>query len=99
MDDLKILPRVELVGVLECAGNGRSFYQPRVAGTQWVFGSVGNGRWTGVRFRDVLQKAGLKESAKEILLDASDSPLGTMPKFQRTLTVQKALDPDTLLAY
>jgi DMSO/TMAO reductase YedYZ molybdopterin-dependent catalytic subunit len=99
MDDLKKLPRVELVGVLECAGNGRSFYQPRVAGTQWAFGSVGNGRWAGVRFRDVLQKAGLKESAKEILLDSSDSPLGSMPKFQRTITVQKALDPDTLLAY
>ena len=99
MDDLKKLPRVELVGVLECAGNGRSFYQPRVAGTQWAFGSVGNGRWAGVRFRDVLQKAGLKESATQILLDGSDSPLGAMPKFQRTLTVQKALDPDTLLAY
>jgi hypothetical protein len=99
MDDLKKLPRVELVGVLECAGNGRSFYQPRVAGTQWAFGSVGNGRWAGVRFRDVLQKAGLKESAKEILLDGSDSPLGSMPKFQRTVTVQKALDPDILLAY
>ena len=99
MDDLKKLPRVELVGVLECAGNGRSFYQPRVAGTQWAFGSVGNGRWAGVRFRDVLQKAGLKESVKEILLDGSDSPLGTMPKFQRTVPVQKALDPDTLLAY
>ena len=99
MDDLKTLPRVELVGVLECAGNGRSFYQPRVAGTQWAFGSVGNGRWAGVRFRDVLAKAGLKESAKHILLDGSDSPLGKMPKFQRTVTVQKALDPDTLLAY
>lgn len=99
LDDLKKLPRVELVGVLECAGNGRRFYQPHVAGTQWAFGSVGNGRWAGVRFRDVLRKAGLKESAKEILLDGSDSPLGTMPKFQRTVTVQKALDPDTLLAY
>src|SRR6202049_2819491 len=99
MDDLKKLPRVELVGVLECAGNGRSFYQPRVAGTQWAFGSVGNGRWAGVRFRDVLQKAGLNASAKDILLDGSDSPLGSMPKFQRTATVQKALDPDTLLAY
>jgi|SRR5579864_2044977 len=99
MDDLKTLPRVELVGVLECAGNGRSFYQPRVAGTQWAFGSVGNGRWAGVRFKDVLAKAGLKESAKHILLDGSDSPLGKMPKFQRTVTVQKALDPDTLLAY
>lgn len=99
LDDLKKLPRVEIVAVLECAGNGRSFYQPRVAGTQWAFGSVGNGRWAGVRFRDVLAKAGLKDSAKEILLDGSDTPLGTMPKFQRTIPVKKALDPDTLLVY
>jgi DMSO/TMAO reductase YedYZ molybdopterin-dependent catalytic subunit len=99
MEDLKKLPRVEFAAVLECAGNGRSFYQPRVAGTQWDFGSVGNGRWAGVRFRDVLAKAGLKDSAKEILLDGADVPLGTMPKFQRTIPVNKALDPDTLLVY
>ena len=99
MDDLKKLPRVEMVAVLECAGNGRSFYQPHVPGTQWEFGSVGNGRWAGVRFRDVLAKAGLKDSAKEILLDGADTPLGAMPKFQRTITVKKALDPDTLLVY
>ena len=99
MADLKKLPRVELVAVLECAGNGRSFYQPRVPGAQWAFGSVGNGRWAGVRFRDVLAKAGLKDSAQEILLDGLDVPLGTMPDFQRTITVKKALDPDTLLAY
>ena len=61
MDDLKKLPRVELVGVLECAGNGGSFYQPHVPGAQWAFGSVGNGRWAGVRLRDVLQRAGIKE--------------------------------------
>ncbi len=99
MDDIKKLPRVELVGVLECAGNGRSFYQPHLPGAQWAFGSVGNGRWAGVRFRDVLAKAGLKDSATEILLDGFDMPLGTMPDFQRTITVKKALDPDTLLAY
>src|SRR3979490_2415783 len=45
MDDLKKLPRVELVSVLECAGNGRSFYQPTLAGLQWQHGAVGNARW------------------------------------------------------
>jgi DMSO/TMAO reductase YedYZ molybdopterin-dependent catalytic subunit len=99
MDDLKKFPRTELVGVLECAGNGRSFYRPRLPGAQWDFGSVGNARWTGVRLRDVLQKAGLKTSAKEILLDGADVPLGKMPDFQRTITADKALHPDTLLAY
>jgi DMSO/TMAO reductase YedYZ molybdopterin-dependent catalytic subunit len=99
MADLKKLPRVELVGVLECAGNGRSFYQPHLPGAQWGFGSVGNGRWAGVRLRDVLQKAGIKSSATEILFDGADVPLGKMPDFQRTITAAKALDPDTLLAY
>ena len=99
MSDLKKFPRTELVGVLECAGNGRSFYRPRLPGAQWDFGSVGNARWTGVRLRDVLQKAGLKTSAKEILLDGADVPLGKMPDFQRTITTAKAIHPDTLLAY
>jgi DMSO/TMAO reductase YedYZ molybdopterin-dependent catalytic subunit len=98
-DDLKQMPRTELVSVLECAGNGRSFYSPRVAGAQWRFGAVGCGRWTGVRLRDVLDKAGLKSSATELLLNGADVPLGKMPAFQRTITVAKALDPDTLLAY
>src|SRR5258708_24129402 len=48
MADLKKLPRVELVSVLECAGHGRSFYQPRVPGTQWPYGSVADGKWTRV---------------------------------------------------
>src|SRR5690242_8444252 len=72
LTDVKKLPRVELVGVLECAGNGRSFYEPRVPGAQWAYGSVGNGRWAGARLRDVLQKAGIKDSAKEILCDGAD---------------------------
>lgn len=99
LDALKNLPRVEMVAVLECAGNGRRFYEPRVAGTQWAFGSVGNGRWAGVRLRDVLAKAGLQSSAKQILCDGADVPLGKMPDFQRTITVEKALHPDTILAY
>jgi DMSO/TMAO reductase YedYZ molybdopterin-dependent catalytic subunit len=99
LDDLKKLPRAEQVGVLECAGNGRSFYEPRMAGAPWAFGSVGNARWTGVRMRDVLNKAGLQGSGKQVLLDGADTPLGKMPDFQRTLTIEKAMDPDTLLAF
>jgi len=99
MADLKKLPRVETVGVLECAGNGRSFYEPHMAGAQWKFGAVGNGRWAGVRLRDLLQKAGVKEGAKEVLFDGADVPLGKMPDFQRTITLEKCLHPDTLLVY
>jgi len=99
LDDLKRFPRSELVGVLECAGNGRSFYSPTVAGAQWRFGAVGNARWSGVRLRDVLGKAGLKPGASHLLLDGADVPLGTMPDFQRTLPVEKGVHEDTLLAW
>ena len=99
LTDLKRFPRSELVGVLECAGNGRSFYSPTVAGAQWRFGSVGNARWSGVCLRDVLQKAGLKSGAAQLLMDGADVPLGTMPDFQRTLPINKGLHEDTLLAF
>ena len=99
LDDLKKFPHVTLVSVLECAGNGRSFYQPRLPGAQWQFGSVGNARWTGVRLRDVLAKVGLKPDATQLLMDGADVPMGKMPDFQRTLEVKKALHPDTLLAW
>jgi DMSO/TMAO reductase YedYZ molybdopterin-dependent catalytic subunit len=99
MEDLKKLPPAELVSVAECAGNGRGFYEPTVPGLQWGNGSVGNGRWRGVRLADVLARAGLKDSAKEILFDGADVPIGTMPDFQRSIPVKKALDANTLLAY
>lgn len=99
LKDLKKLPRVELVGVMECAGNGRSFYVPRVPGLQWTNGSVGNARWAGVRLADVLKRAGIKPSAKHIVFDGADTAIGTMPKFQRSIPVKKALDPDTMLAF
>jgi DMSO/TMAO reductase YedYZ molybdopterin-dependent catalytic subunit len=99
MEDLKKLPTFELVSVVECAGNGRAFYEPSVPGLQWGNGAVGNGRWRGVRLADVLTRAGLRESGKEILFDGADVPLGTMPDFQRSIPVNKALDAHTLLAY
>jgi len=99
MEDLKKLPRVELVSMLECAGNGRSFYQPTLPGLQWQHGAVGNARWGGVRLADVLKKAGYKSSAKEVLFNGADIPIGTMPDFQRALPLEKALHADTLLAF
>jgi DMSO/TMAO reductase YedYZ molybdopterin-dependent catalytic subunit len=87
------------VSVLECAGNGRSFYRPTVPGLQWENGGVGNGRWKGVRLGDILRKAGVKDSGKHVLMDGADAPIGAMPDFQRSLPVGKALAPETLLAY
>jgi sulfite oxidase len=99
MEELKKLPRVELVSVLECAGNGRGLYEPSMPGLQWTYGSIGNARWAGVRLADVLKKAGVQPAAIEIVCDGADVPVGTQPEFQRGIPIKKALDPNTLLAY
>ncbi len=99
MDDLRKLPSVELVAMCECAGNGRSFYEPSMPGIQWTVGGAGNGKWRGVRLADVLKKAGVKPEAKHVLFDGADVPVGTQPEFQRTVPIAKAMRPETLLAY
>jgi DMSO/TMAO reductase YedYZ molybdopterin-dependent catalytic subunit len=99
IDDLRRLPSVEVVSVLECAGNGRGFYEPSVPGLQWGHGAVGNARWRGVRLADVLKRAGLKASTKHVLFNGADAPIGSMPDFERSIPLAKALHPATLLAY
>ncbi len=99
MADLKAMKPVEMVAVLECAGNGRGFYEPSMPGLQWEHGSVGNARWRGVRLADVLKRVGVKPGAKHVLFDGADVPVGTQPEFQRTIPIEKAMDPNTLLAF
>src|ERR1700758_1104278 len=60
-DILHGLPRVELAAVSQCAGNSRIYMQPRVPGAQWANGSMSNALWTGVRLKDVLERAGVKQ--------------------------------------
>lgn len=99
MADLRRLPSVSMPVTLECAGNGRSFFEPPIAGVQWQRGAVGNARWTGVRLADVLKQAGVKPSAKYLWLNGADIPMGTMPDFVRQVPMAKALDRDTILAF
>jgi DMSO/TMAO reductase YedYZ molybdopterin-dependent catalytic subunit len=99
LDDLQALPRATTVATLECAGNGRAFFDPPVAGVQWERGAVGNARWTGVRLSDVLQRAGVGSTGQFVLLDGADRPVGTVPDFTRTLPIAKAIHRDTLLAF
>ncbi len=54
---------VTLRMVIECGGNGRSFFDPPVPGVRWTNGGVGCAEWTGVRVADVVKAAGLKPSA------------------------------------
>jgi DMSO/TMAO reductase YedYZ molybdopterin-dependent catalytic subunit len=99
LGDLRRLPSTTLVVTLECAGNGRAFFDPPVAGVQWEKGAVGTAAWTGVRLVDVLRKAGVRSSARYIWLDGADLGIGRAPDFIRSVPIDKAMHADTLLAY
>lgn len=100
MDDVLQLEKVTIANTLECAGNGRAFFDPKVPGVQWESGAVGNARWGGVRLADVLKKAGVRSSGRHVMFDGADKPpLPTTPDFIRSIPLEKALDPNTLLAY
>ena len=98
LDDLRGFPQESRVVTIECAGNGRAHYDPPVAGVQWQKGAVGTARWTGVRLADVLGRARAKASARYVLLDGADVPSGRC-RLVRQVPIEKAVDPDTLLAY
>ena len=99
LDDLRKMPSATITAVLECAGNGRAFYEPPVAGIQWEKGAVGNARWTGVRMADVLKRAGLRASGRFVTMNGADRGMNQQPDFIRQVPVDKALHPDTLIAY
>jgi sulfite oxidase len=99
LEELRKMPSATVTMTLECAGNGRSFFDPPVAGIQWGKGAVGTGRWTGVRFAELLKRAGPKSTARFVYMNGADRPLGTMPDFVRQLPIEKAMHADTLVAY
>ena len=98
MDDLIRFPQVTMQVVLECAGNGRSLFTPEVDGTPWIRGAVGCSEWTGVRLRDVLKAAGLKETAIYTGNYGADLPIGSGEPFSRGIPIEKAMDEHTLIA-
>jgi DMSO/TMAO reductase YedYZ molybdopterin-dependent catalytic subunit len=100
MDDLKGLPKVTYTAVIQCAGNGRGLFDPRVAGGQWGNGAMGNVTWGGARLKDILAKVGVKGDSVEVAFNGLDSgPLPTVPDFVKSLPVDKALEEDVIVAY
>ncbi len=91
---------VEVTAVNQCSGNSRGFFQPRVVGGQLGHGAMGNAKWKGARLRDVLEKAGLAEGARQVLFNGLDAPPAPLvPDFAKAIDMDQALDPDILLAY
>ena len=101
--ELVSLPAQELTVTVECAGNGRSYFNPKANGEQWSYGAVGNAVWTGTPLRTILEMAGIKPPAVEILCIGADR--GSLPDgtrqvaFERSLPLETGTAPNTLLAW
>jgi DMSO/TMAO reductase YedYZ molybdopterin-dependent catalytic subunit len=96
--DLKRLAQYTVPATLECTGNGRGFYSPKVPGIQWKRGAVGNAEWRGPRLSDVLQLAGMNTAAQYVTFEAADIGVASTPDFIRSLPMTKAMHPATILA-
>jgi DMSO/TMAO reductase YedYZ molybdopterin-dependent catalytic subunit len=98
LDELRKMPSTELVFGFECSGNRRPLQ-----------GLVSNGRWTGVRLRAVLDQVRVKPQAHEFVFFGADHGEEEVEfrgekykldqQFGRSLSRDKALSPEPLLAY
>lgn len=102
-EDVRELPARELRVLLECAGHRRSELDPPVAGVRWELGALSQARWRGCSLATLLQPAEIAPEAVEVVLWGADQALfqqtGEVQPFARSLPLEKALHPDTLLAW
>jgi DMSO/TMAO reductase YedYZ molybdopterin-dependent catalytic subunit len=104
-EELLKLESLTVPVTLECAGNNRNFLEPKVKGVQWGLGAVGTAEWTGVPLSVLLNRAVVRSSAREVILEGADhgmlddpkSPPGEL-RFSRSVSLEKARR-DVLLAY
>jgi sulfite dehydrogenase len=102
MDDLKTkFPRVAVTAVNQCSGNSRGRFSPRVLGGEWGDGAMGNAEWAGVRMREILTMAGVRQGAVEVSFNGLDQPaFPSVPDFVKSLAVDRIMDdPDVIVAY
>ena len=100
LDELRQLPSAEVVALCQCSGNRRGLFQPHVPGVEWGYGAMGCAHWKGVRLKDLLDRAGLKKEAIEIVFQGADGPVSDKtPAFVKSLPLVKAIEDTTLVAY
>jgi DMSO/TMAO reductase YedYZ molybdopterin-dependent catalytic subunit len=70
--ELQKMPQVKRVSVIQCAGNGRSYYaaKQKVGGGQWHNGGMGNVEWEGVELRPFLEGLKMEPAKSAVWLTA-----------------------------
>lgn len=94
MDELQRYPSVSEVRFLECAANGAMEWRAaQFDSLQYTHGMLSCCEWTGVRLSTLLGEAGLKKTAKWILVEGADGAAMT-----RSIPLDKAMD-DCLVVF
>jgi sulfite dehydrogenase len=90
---------VELVAVNQCSGNSRGLFAPRVTGGQLTNGAMGNASWVGVPLKDILARAELRNSARQVTFNGLDVGVFGGGDFIKAIDVSHAMDGEVMLAY
>jgi DMSO/TMAO reductase YedYZ molybdopterin-dependent catalytic subunit len=103
LDAISNIPSETRTVTLECAGNGRTLFHPPIAGEQWTLGAVSTAEWTGVPLVKILNQAGVRHSAQEVLFRGADGGAvdghSDSINFERSLGLDDPILQDTLLVY
>lgn len=101
-DDIMSMAMESETKYIECAGNARKLFGVQggcspPAGTQWLLGAVGVAEWTGVPLRDILERAGVKRTAVDVMAAGLDAEVGTSGHVRKPMSLEKAFEEDTLV--
>jgi sulfane dehydrogenase subunit SoxC len=99
LDDLRARERVSMPVTFECAGNGRALLAPRPISQPWLTEAVGTAEWAGTPLWPLLEEAGVRSSAVEVLFTGLDRGVegGVAQSYERALMLAEA--EHALLAY
>ena len=101
LEAIRRMPSRSVTVTMECAGNGRALLSPRAASQPWLLEAIGTAEWTGTPLAGILESAGVREGAIEILFTGLDQGVqgDEVHYYQRSLTLAESSREEVLLAY
>ncbi len=102
LEKLNEFPERDLLVVMECAGNGRAGMKPAIKGTPWNLGAISQASFTGTSLGNILESAAYLKNVIEVRFTGSDQGVirtGEVERYVRSLPLEVALHPDTLLVW
>ncbi|MDR9391107.1 MAG: sulfite oxidase [Trueperaceae bacterium] len=97
---LQDLPQEEVTMVLQCSGNGRSFFarSVRTRGTQWAHGGMGQVTFRGPKLSSLLESydppVAPRDVANFVTAEGADQPPegASRPDFEHSLPIEDVMD-------